>query len=382
MTLRERNVLSLALISSVLSGLVFPLVGDFTHQSAAWIVPWAVAGNRIGRILLGPIVGKWTDKVGIGKAMRVAVVGQTMVIVAFAMSLSIPRFATLFLIARVLQGPIMGAITVAAQAQLLSDNPLDPPRSLSNLRTLSSLGLPLGVATGSLLSSFGASAIHAFAIALSLFSLVAARRIPGIAKPPVPIRTGEAARPQGKPYFLVAASFLVTFATLGIGMTNILSAFATRSGRNALLGALIFGMGISNFGFARFAFARLRTTLVLGLSAVGASASCAILASLDPSSNGVFAFAMATMLLGSFGGAMSYAAGAMTTHDLPKHKIGGRTGLYQSANDLGAFAGACVASSFLGSSFWIGAITMAAWSLIVFARVHEDLRRTRHEEPS
>ena len=110
--------------------------------------------------------------------MRVAVVGQTMVIVAFAMSLSIPRLATLFLIARVLQGPIMGAITVAAQAQLLSDNPLDPPRSLSNLRTLSSLGLPLGVATGSLLSSIGPSAIHAFAIALSLFSLVAARGIP------------------------------------------------------------------------------------------------------------------------------------------------------------------------------------------------------------
>jgi ACDE family multidrug resistance protein len=170
------------LLAGIAGGIAFPIlpiVGERFHLKLAFIGV-ILAANRAVRIVANPVVGAMVDRFGGRRTHLLGLALQVAVMLLFALGVSTGHPGALFLAGRMLHGVGSSCVFVSGQVLALhAGGRAHSGRAAGIVRAAMAVGVPIGLATGGLLSdsigevrTFEAAAVAVLAAAAAAFVLV------------------------------------------------------------------------------------------------------------------------------------------------------------------------------------------------------------------
>jgi MFS family permease len=349
------------LLAGVAGGIAFPILPAVgLRQGMPLVLIGAIlSANRLGRIVTGPIVGVAADRIGGRKLLLAGLVTQIAVIGLFLLGVTTHRAALFFLLGRLIHGPGSASVFVSAQALALhAGGKSHGGFAAGTVRAAMSIGLPLGLVLGGVLSShIGDAGAFGASIAALIFATGAA----WVFVPDDPIPPGrrpgirEVVRALANPELGVvgALNFAVSFSALGLVLTTLVLVVGARQisvggldpkqTASYLMGAMVLVMGAATVAASRLTHRRRAhawtataglVLLVPGLLLIGYSDS-------------IPALTAGMVVLGAGAGALSASLLALIGDLVRVERRGSAVGLLQLCGDLGGFAGPIVGSALL-----------------------------------
>lgn len=205
---------------------IFPIVGLQLGLSLPFIGA-ILAANRAVRVFASPVVGVIADRVGGRRTLLVGLAVQIFVMTMYVLGIATHHAGALFLGGRLLHG--IGSACVFVSAQALALQVVGPSRGGSTagvVRASIVLGIPLGLATGGLLSNaFGDLVTFAVAAVAVCVALAAATvMVPDVRAPVArrpPLRETLRAMADRRLFAVGALNFTLNFAASGMVLSTI-----------------------------------------------------------------------------------------------------------------------------------------------------------------
>jgi MFS family permease len=341
------------LLAGVAGGIAFPIlpvVGAKAGLSLGFIGA-ILAANRIGRIVASPLVGAFADRVGGRRLLLGGLALQVLIMGLFALGVMTGAPGPFFLLGRALHGPGSAGVYVAGQALALHAGGISHARlSTGTVRAAMSVGLPLGLVAGGLLSArFGFAVTFELAGVACVAALAAAfTMVPDIranVSRPASLRDSVETVRDLRLAALGALNFIVSLLAGGLVLTTLVLTVKARAltllgmteelTASLAMGLMVVVMGIATLVASRAATGRrahasvaLGSTVLLipGLALIGAVP-------------GLWGLVLGVTLLGIGAGGLGSALLALLGELVPQDRRGTAVGWTQLCGDVGGSVG-------------------------------------------
>ena len=352
------------LLAGVAGGIAFPIL-PIVGVQAGLSLPFIgviLAANRAMRVLSSPIVGTLTDRFGGRRTLIAGLILQCLVMVLFTLGITTRAPGPFFLAGRVLHGPGSACVFVAGQALALhAGGTAHAGRSAATVRAAMSLGIPVGLIAGGLLSDrYGDARTFEFAfLGMVLATLLAAFIVPDLR---VQVSKRSAFRDllpamrNSRLVSLGALNFAVSFSAMGMVLTTLSLLVHARGMSVAHMGekgttSLFMGVMVVTSSAAMVAAGRIGDRYhahgKLALWGLVLLIPSLLIIALLPTTWGVLAGMIA---IGIAGGALSPALLTLVGTVLPPHQRGTAVGVLQFFGDVGGTLGPLVGTALLVGS--------------------------------
>lgn len=348
----------------VAGGIAFPIL-PIVGVQAGLSLPFIgviLAANRAARVVSSPIVGAITDRVGGRRTLITGMMLQLGVMLCYTLGIVMKRPGLFFLLGRLLHGPGSACVFIAGQALALhAGGRTHGGRSAATVRAAMSLGVPLGLVAGGILSDrWGNVATFVSAlVGVALATLVATWLTPDL-------RTVRPERASGLALLraladrqllaLGALNFAVAFSAQGMVLTTLVLLVRARS-------TSLFGLGDQGTSGVLMGVLVLTSALVMpwvgrlgdrrklhapiALVGLVLMVPALVMVGLASATWGLVA-GLALMGLGV--GAMSPALLALIGNSVSASYRGRAVGVLQVCGDLGGMLGPLVGTALLTTS--------------------------------
>ena len=344
------------LLVGVAGGIAFPIL-PIVGVQAGLPLPFIgviLAANRAARVVSSPIVGAITDRIGGRRTLIAGMLLQIGVMLCYTLGIVMGRPGVFFLLGRLLHGPGSACVFIAGQALALhAGGRAHGGRSAAAVRAAMSLGVPVGLVAGGVLSDrFGNVATFLAALlGVALATLVATWLTPDL-------RAARAERAPGLALLqglkdrrllaLGALNFAVAFSAQGMVLTTLVLLVRARSSSlfglgekgtsGILMGVLVVTSALVMPLAGRFGD-RLKLHAHIALVGLILMVPSLIMVALTSATLGLLA-GLALMGLGV--GAMSPALLALIGNSVSENHRGRAVGVLQLCGDFGGMLGPLV----------------------------------------
>jgi MFS family permease len=352
------------LLAGVAGGIAFPIL-PIVGVQAGLSLPFIgviLAANRAMRVLSSPVVGTLTDRFGGRRTLIVGLVIQCAVMVLFTLGITTHAPGIFFLAGRVLHGPGSACVFVAGQALALhAGGAKHAGGSSAIVRAAMSLGIPVGLVTGGLLSdrfgdarTFEIAFLGVVAATIAAFAMVPDLRVQVPKRSPFPelfkaMRTGSL-------FSLGALNFAVSFSAQGMVLTTLSLLVHARGMSVAHMGekgtaSFFMGLMVVTSALVMVVAGRLGDRFAahgrLAFVGLVLLIPSLLIIALVPTSTGVV---VGMIAIGVAGGALSPALLTLVGKTLPPHQRGTGVGVLQLFGDIGGTLGPLVGTVLLRDS--------------------------------
>lgn len=355
------------LLAGFAGGIAFPIlpaVGLRTGMPLL-LIGAILAANRVGRIVFSPFIGAAADRLGARTLLVGGLLTQLGVMGLYYLGVTTEHPALFFLLGRLLQGPGSACVFISAQTLALQSGGSEHGGlAAGTVKAAMSIGLPLGVLAGGLLSSrLGeAATFQASMFALGLATLTALLAVSPAPREPAARFSFSAlitTLANRRLAALGALNFAVTFSALGVVLTTLSLVVGPTAG--LLMGWMVVAMGVSTLLSSRL----VRTARAHAKVCVVATASLAPAMIVIGLSTEVPGYVLGLTLLGAAAGSLSSSVVSLLSDTVGARHVGAGTGWIQLCGDLGGVLGPITGASLLAVSaraaYFSSALLLAAF---------------------
>jgi DHA1 family multidrug resistance protein-like MFS transporter len=230
------------LLAGIAGGIVFPIFPIVGKQVglSLWFIGLILAANRAVRVVIAPLVGVLTDRLGGRRTLLFGLVVQIGVAALYLVGLATHHEGAAFLGGRLLHGVGSACVFVAAQTLALqAGGPNQKGGAAGLVRVTIVLGVPIGFVVGGLLSGpIGHMGVFIVAGgAITVAAIAAYFTVPDLRAPISP-----------HPGFAAVIQAMRNRALLGLGGINFVLAFAASGMVLTTLPLLVDGRHLVVFG--------------------------------------------------------------------------------------------------------------------------------------
>ncbi len=352
------------LLVGVAGGIAFPIL-PLVGVQAGLPLPFIgviLAANRAARVVSSPIVGALTDRIGGRRTLIAGMLLQIAVMLCYTLGIVTKHPGVFFLLGRVVHGPGSACVFIAAQALALhAGGRIHGGRSAATIRVAMSLGVPLGLVAGGILSDRCGNVVTFVAALLGvlLATLVATWLTPDL-------RVVQPERSSGwsvlraladrRLLALGALNFAVAFSAQGMVLTTLvllvrarqISLFALRNqGTSGLLMGVLVVTSALVMPLAGRMGDRFRLHTLIAVCGLVLMVPSLVIMGLTTAALGLVG-GLALMGLGV--GAMSPALLALVGNSVSESYRGRAVGVLQLCGDFGGMLGPLVGTTLLTTS--------------------------------
>ena len=352
------------LLAGVAGGIAFPILPIVGVQSGLPLpfIGVILAANRAMRVVSSPIVGALSDRFGGRRTLVAGLVLQIAVMLLYTLGITTGHPGAFFLAGRMVHGPGSACVFVAGQALALhAGGKAHGGRTAATVRAAMSVGVPLGLVAGGVLSDrWGNAATFESALAgVVVATLVAWWLVPDL-RVAVPKRSGWqemlGAMADRRLLAIGTLNFAVSFSAQGMVLTTLslvvrargvsLVGFGDKGSTGLLMGLMVISSAIMMPLAGRWGD-RYRVHAPVALGGLIVLVPSLALIALVPTASGLLA-GLALMGLGS--GALSPSLLALVGNIVPQDRRGVAVGVLQLCGDIGGTLGPLVGTVLLAGS--------------------------------